>query len=497
MRNIVRTIRMNANLSSGNTGILALIAPLAIASVARAGAVEKPLNVVYVFADQWRAAAMGYASDPNVRTPHLDAFRRESIDFVNATTVSPVCSPARASMLTGRYPLSHGVFVNDVQLPAGELSIAEHFSRHGYHTGYIGKWHLDGRGRSAFIPPERRQGFGFWQAAECTHAYHHSPYYDNENPEKKYWEGYDAADQTEHAIAFIRENRNRPFMLWLSWGPPHSANQAAPEAFSRLFDPGKLVLRPNVPEKSADFAMKLGWYAGVDDNLEEARMFLAGYYSHIAALDSCFGKLREAIRLMGLDENTVIVFTSDHGDMQASHGLWNKQQPYDESVCVPFLVRVPGVEARREFFPVNTPDIMPTLCGLCDLPVPETVEGRDCSRLFKGESMTPEPSLIANYHPFGQCSWQRGGKEWRGIRSERYTYVRDLKGPWLLFDNQADPYQRQNLVSRPEYASVQREMDRILDRKLTETGDTFQDGMSYIRKWGYPVDETLTVPFEE
>jgi arylsulfatase A-like enzyme len=462
-----------------------------------APAMSPRLNVVFVMADQWRAAAMGYAGDPNVKTPNLDAFQRESVDFGNATTVSPVCSPARASMLTGRYPLSHGVFVNDVQLPTREVSIAEYFAREGYRTGYIGKWHLDGRGRSAFIPRERRQGFGFWQALECAHDYFHSPYYDNDDPKMKYWEGYDAADQTDHAIAFLKENRDRPFLLWLSWGPPHSANNKAPEEFSRLYDPEKLILRPNVPKESSGFPHRLGWYEGIDDNLEELRSLLAGYYAHISALDDCFRKLRDAIRAMGLDDNTILVFTSDHGDMLGSHGLWNKQQPYDESVRVPLLMRVPGVEPRREPAPISTPDLFPTLAKLAGLPVPEEVQGRDYTPRLQGKAFSAEAALIGNYHPFGQNPTKRGGREWRAVRTERYTYVRDRQGPWLFFDNQADPYQTSNLVNQPAHAARQKELHRILDQKLAETRDRFEDGMAYIKKWGYRVDETLTVPFQD
>jgi arylsulfatase A-like enzyme len=141
------------------------------------------------------------------------------------------------------------------------------------------------------------------------------------------WLSAAAFSSGDHAIAFIKENRDQPFMLWLSWGPPHSANKKAPQEFSRLYDPVKLILRPNVPENFSDFPHRLGWFEGIDDNLEEVRALLAGYYSHISALDDGFGKLRAAIRSMGLDDNAIVVFTSDHGDMLGSHGLWNKQQP--------------------------------------------------------------------------------------------------------------------------------------------------------------------------
>ena len=131
---------------------------------------NKP-NVVFVFGDQWRQQATGYAGDPNVSTPHLDTLARESIDFTHAVSGCPVCSPYRASLLTGQRPLTHGVFVNDVYLQPRATSIAEAFSSAGYDTAYIGKWHVDGHGRSNYIPPERRLGFAYWKVLECTHAY--------------------------------------------------------------------------------------------------------------------------------------------------------------------------------------------------------------------------------------------------------------------------------------------------------------------------------------
>jgi arylsulfatase A-like enzyme len=458
---------------------------------------RKP-NVVYVFTDQWRASATGYAGDPNVKTPHLDRLAAESFNFKNAVSACPVCSPARASMITGQYPLSHGVFVNDVYLDQDGPSIADCFDAAGYRTGYIGKWHLDGHGRSVYIPPERRQGFRFWQALECTHDYNNSAYYDNNDPEIKMWKGYDAYDQTTHAIDYIRRNREQPFMLFLSWGPPHAPYMTAPERFRKMYDPATLKLPPNVPSDAEEYIPPSEWDEHSEkDPAERTRHIMAGYYAHCSALDACVGRLQAAIREAGLEEDTIFVFTSDHGDMLGSHGLWKKQWPYDESACVPFLLKFPrfGKTRREVATPINTPDIMPTLLQLCGIPVPSSVEGQSRAPAMTGQTSVDNAVLIANYHAFGQWPADRGGKEWRGVRTERYTYVQDLDGPWLLFDNQNDPYQMKNLVNRPEFEPLQKQMELLLRRKLDETNDQFEPGLSYIRQLGYPVDETGTVPY--
>ena len=140
-------------------------------------AADKRPNILFLFADQWRASATGYAGDPNVKTPNLDRLAASGLRFRNAVSVCPVCTPYRAALMTGRYPTSTGMFLNDLYLPDSELCMAEILQGAGYDTGYIGKWHLDGHGRSAYIPPERRQGWDYWKAAECDHNYNHSHYY--------------------------------------------------------------------------------------------------------------------------------------------------------------------------------------------------------------------------------------------------------------------------------------------------------------------------------
>jgi arylsulfatase A-like enzyme len=192
--------------------------PLALSGCARGrqtgrGA-DKP-NIVFVLTDQWRAQATGYAGDPNVKTPHLDSLAARSINFENAVSVCPVCTPYRASLMTGRYPLSTGMFMNDIFLPSGELCIAEIFKRAGYQTAYIGKWHLDGHGRDVFIPRNRCQGFDYWKVLECTHEYNQSFYYAGDDPTKLKWKGYDAYPQTQDAQKYIREHAeaDKPFLL--------------------------------------------------------------------------------------------------------------------------------------------------------------------------------------------------------------------------------------------------------------------------------------------
>ncbi len=177
-------------------------------------------NILFILADQWRAQAFGHAGDPNVRTPHIDTLQRQGIRFINALSSVPVCCPARASLLTGQRALTHGVFLNDVALSPDALTLPKVLVRAGYDTGYIGKWHLNGDGRSAFIPRERRQGFDYWKALECTHDYNHSVYY-SDNPEKLVWEGYDAAAQTRDAQRYLRDHAGskKPFFLFLAWGP--------------------------------------------------------------------------------------------------------------------------------------------------------------------------------------------------------------------------------------------------------------------------------------
>jgi arylsulfatase A-like enzyme len=454
---------------------------------------KKP-NLVFVFSDQHRAQAAGYSGDPNVKTPVMDGLARQSLNFTTAVSGMPVCAPYRASLLTGQYPLSHGVFVNDVCLGQGAVSMAQAFSAAGYDTAYIGKWHLDGHGRSSYIPPERRQGFDHWQVLECTHDYNHSYYYSGNDPQLRLWEGYDAAAQTRAAQDYIRSHpKDQPFLLVLSWGPPHNPYDTAPDKFRRLYDPAHLTLRPNVRMENEQKPYR--------QHTLDPRDELAGYYAHVAALDACLGQLLATLDEEQLSEDTLFVYTSDHGDMLWSHGEWRKQWPMDESILVPLLLRYPagfGLQGRSIDLPLNTPDLMPTLLGLCGVEIPLTVEGNNYASFLRGEETAKvEAALIACINPFSEFQPAWGGREYRGVRTRRYTYVRDLSGPWLLFDNLIDPYQLDNLCGRLKSGAVQAQLESILQRLLQERRDPFLPGHEVMRAWGYPMDESGAVPYRD
>jgi arylsulfatase A-like enzyme len=470
--------------SVGNFSRLAIVA-LLMASVTSAAEPNrgKP-NVLFIVADQWRAQAFGFAGDPNVKTPHFDRFERQSVNFTQAISGQPVCTPARASLLTGQRPLTHGLFINDVPLKPEALTIAEVLTTEGYATGCIGKWHVDGQGRSNFIPRERRQGFEYWKVLECTHAYNNSHYY-ADGPEKLKWEGYDAIAQTRDAQRYIetQARAGRPFLLWLAWGPPHNPYETAPPRYRAMYDPEKLQLRANVPPAVE----------------ARTRRELAGYYAHCTALDDCFADLLATLEASGVADNTIVVFTSDHGDMLGSHALSRKQKPYEESARVPMLFRLPsalGLTPRRVDGTINTEDVMPTLLRLAGVSVPKAVEGFDFTGYLRGG---PDPSggaaVIQCASPFGEFVRAAGGREYRAVRTRQLTYVRDLNGPWLLFDNEKDPFQLNNVVGKPEYAAQQARLEAELNRKLAAARDEFRPGAEYLAKWNYRVDATGTMPY--
>ncbi len=473
--------------------LLMVLLGLSWAAVPRAAAAQpdskpdagaKP-NILFVLTDQWRASAAGYAGDPNVRTPNLDRLAQQGLNFRNAVSVLPVCTPYRAALMTGRYPTSTGMFLNDAHLPAKELCMAEIFAAAGYATAYIGKWHLDGHGRDAYIPPERRQGWQYWKAAECDHNYPRSHYYAGNSDVKRFWEGYDAFAQTRDAQQYLRRRaeRSAPFLLLVSYGGPHFPHQTAPEEYQALYPPEEIELPPNVPEPMQ----------------ARARQEAQGYYAHCTALDRCMGDLLATLDESGMAENTIVVFTSDHGEMLGSHGCppYMKHVAWSESAHVPFLLRFPAVQRgrAREFdTPLTTPDILPTLLGLAGVAVPDTIEGDDLSPLVRDlREADDRAALYMAVAPWGGDP--AVNREYRAIRASRYTYVRSLDGPWMLYDDREDPHQLHNLVAQPQHAALRERLDRQLQQRLDAIGDAFHPAAYYVDRWGYTLGAHGSVPY--
>lgn len=447
---------------------------------------KKP-NVIFVFPDQMRRCATSFGGETNIRTPVMDRLAGESLDFIHAVSGMPVCCPARASLMTGRYPHHHGVLVNDVHLDDAIPSLGRTFAAAGYMTGYIGKWHLNGNGRKAPVPPASQHGFKFWKALECSHDYNASDYYEGADPTMKRWPGYDAFAQTDEAIRFVENQAKQesPFMLFLSWGPPHDPYDSAPEEFRARIDARDVRLRPNVPP----------------DKQELARQELAGYYAHILALDHALGRLLDAVERSGAADDTIFVFWSDHGDMLHAHGERRKQRPWEESVHVPLLIRYPrmfGRKGRKVPEIINTPDLMPTLLGLCGLTVPAGVDGTNYAPFLMGSASPQTPgALLTCYLPFGEFIRQEGGREYRGVRTATHTYAESLEGPWLLFDDVADPFQMRNLANDPDHLKMQASLQNVMRHLMQKHGDEFGDAGHYVRKFGYPVDKNGTMPVRD
>lgn len=441
-------------------------------------ATSKKLNIVYILTDQWRGSALGYAGNPDVKTPNLDAFAKESVNFTNAVSVTPVCTPHRAALLTGKFPTTTGMFLNDLYLPSEELTMAEILKTEGYNTAYWGKWHLDGHGRSTYIPKERRQGFDFWKALECSHNYTKMPYYDNDNPELKHWAEYSPFAIVKDANQYLTDHANdeAPFLAFIALATPHYPHNSAPKKYKDMYPPERLTINPNVTKEQEKISRKE----------------LQGYYAHATATDEAIGSVLNKIKELGLSDNTIIVFSSDHGEMMGAHGVkaFTKQLAWDESVRVPFLIRYPSIGENAGSIvnaPLTTPDILPSILGLVDIKIPEGIEGENLSKLVKN----PDPdvdrvALVMNIAPFGG---NYKDDPYRAIRTKQYTYARTPEGPSMLFDNINDPYQMNNLLGKTEFADLQKDLDAKLYAELKNIGDEFKTRDEYLKAWGYVLDK--------
>ena len=459
---------------------------------------SKP-NLVFVIADQLRYQSCGFAGDSKARTPQLDGLARQGVVFRNAVSGHPVCAAFRASLFTGKYTTSTGMVINELRMNPNHECLAQVLTRNGYDTGYIGKWHLWANelgnhydSKNSFTPPgPYRLGFdGFWAAYNFHHE-NYKGYYHTYSPEKILVNGYEPDFQTELAIDRIKHysRAGKPFALFLSIGAPHDPwnPENVPAKYYAMFaDEGKtprFTLPPNYKPEDDPYSDAWGRFENAAQRQNIPQM-LRGYYAMIANVDWNFGRLLKAIDGAGIRDNTIVVFTADHGEMMGAQGRRAKNIFYEEAVRVPFLMRWPGriPAGATSDACLNTPDIMPTVLGMAGLPIPKKVEGENLSHCAFGQSgPEPEAALMENT---GACAVWEDGYEWRALRSKQYTYAiyrKDRKE--LLFDNLKDPYQMQNLADSSAHGQTMDHFRELLKTRMKELDDNFEASTWYRDHW--------------
>jgi len=430
--------------------------------------------------------------DPAI-TPNLDRFAGEGVAFTQAAVNYPVCSPYRGMMLTGQYPHSNGVLANcntngaehGYELGTDARCWSDVLHENGYSLGYIGKWHLDSPHKpyvdtsnntedfawNEWTPPERRHGFDYWYAYGTYDNHDHPEYWTTEAPRSQrtrvdQWGPEHEADQ---AIRFIQNENGeyrhaeKPWALVVSMNPPHMPYDRVPERYLEMYGEATaedLINRDNVNLE------------GNTSGAQLARRHMKNYLAQVTGVDDQFGRILSALKDGGLDENTIVIFTSDHGNCLGSHEQVSKNVHYEESMRVPFLVRWTGtIEPRRDDLLLSTPDICPTLLELMGLTeeIPPGVEGTSrASILLEGEGERPTSQLYI-WVPYGEPALGR-----RGVRTRRYTLSVE-KTPEggvesILHDNVEDPFQLRNIAEgNPEL--VQELMETELIPWLRKTRD--------------------------
>jgi len=468
-------------------------AGVALAANQAASTPRRP-NLVYVFADQLRYFSCGYAGDEYARTPAIDRLASEGCNFHQAISSTPVCAPHRASLMTGKYQSSTGMVINELRLSPEHECFGHVLSRNGYQTAYIGKWHMwanelghHDATRNGFVPPgPYRLGFdGMWAAYNFNHEYFNSPYFQNDTT-RHIRKQYEPDSQTDMAIEYMREagKKSEPFALFLSWGPPHDPwdLKNVREDYLDLYRNVKLPQAPNFSDQPDPYADN--WARPNAEYYKMLDQFKRVYYAQSANIDYNVGRMMAALEKEGLANDTIFVFTSDHGEMFGAHGRRAKYIFYEEAARIPFLVRWPGHIPKKLVSDalLGTPDIMPTLLSMMNLPVPKTVEGSDLSQhaLGKGGSQ-PE---AAHMQGMGTTAAWTDGTEWRGLRDQEYTYAiyrRDRSE--LLFHNRHDPFQMRNLATDSASAVTLKHYREKSQAWRNEQNDGFEACTWYRDHW--------------
>lgn len=453
---------------------------------ALAQAARRRPNLLFLFSDQHSYDMMGCSGNPQVQTPVMDRLSSEGVHFTHCFSTSPVCSPYRSMLLSGLHTLHNGVFVNDVTMIPGQGKyFGEALRDAGYQTGYFGKWHILGGNRVRPIPPgELRYGFdGAFLSNNCTTMFDAArAYYWNQDGERTLYGDWEPYAQSRQACAFLDQQKaEEPFAMFLSWHPPHDHGKreqyfvydTLPE-LAALYTKSDPTLRPAVAQL---------------DRSERRKRQLRDYMAQTTGVDCALGMVLDKLKAKGLDRDTIVVYTSDHGDCLGAYG-WHasaKDIPHDCSSRVPFLLRYPGhLKPRRSDLMLGPLDLMPTLLGLMGIQPPASCQGRNLARAIeKADDRASNSVPMAMIH--------NGPEEYRGVITRDWTFAAQRGDKPLhplmnvLFDRKEDPHQTNNLFDKNQKA--RRKMMEITRSWMTRFDDSFvshRELMASGVNWKYP-----------
>lgn len=460
-------------------------------------------NVLVILCDQMRRQAMSCAGDPNVSTPNLDELAENGVRFTNANSTTPICVPARLSLVTGQHAHTRNAHHHWRMSPA-ERTFGHEFNDNGFHTGYIGKWHLADVGRNRPVPKRFQGGFEHWRGFELKNDPFDTSYYAGEDTEPHPIDGYQTDGLFDLGAKYLTDyDHDAPFCLTISVEPPHPPF-IAPEEYLERWENKSLRLRPNVPYPESSPPDRITgepypeWgnrkrsttelYEQFDYHGETFFDEMRKYYAMIEDLDDNVGRLIDELEEQGIRDETAIVFTSDHGELLGSHGHMAKQHPYEESVGVPLIVSYPdgGVDDGRTIeTPTCLEDVFPTLLGLAGVETAHELPGADLTPLMRGEGTLDRPGVLLEFVREIRPRQPYHDETWRGFRTERYKYTAkgydnmapgtftDFGEPWQLFDLHEDPYEQNNLIGDPDYQKIARKMHGYLREALIRYDDQY------------------------
>ncbi|MBA6154040.1 sulfatase family protein [Gelidibacter maritimus] len=433
-------------------------------------------NLLFIFPDQFRNAAIGINNQDPVITPNIDKMAGEGMIVSNAISSYPLCSPYRGMLMTGLLPYHNNLLTNsnsqrykyDNSWQKDDISFSDVLVENGYDAGYVGKLHLtspppiagkDSVIWDAYTPKEFRHGFNFWYSYG-TFDQHNNPHYwinDAKEDELTQINEWSAKHEADVIIDYLKNpsaetrSKDKPFALFWSVNPPHPPYHYVPEKYMKFYEDkslDELLVRDNVDLETA--AKDLAFHKGATRGRTNlAKDHVAEYFAMVTGVDEQIGRVLEALEEEGLDDNTIVVLTSDHGEMMGSHGLMSKNIWYEESINVPFIIRWPErlKAGQKSDLLISPTDIMPTILNMMGATkgIPSDLDGKDLSSLIL-EDKGDEPQSVMYY--FIEEGQPASGH--RGLRTKRFTYVITLDGKDqernILFDNQEDPYQMNNIA---------------------------------------------------